>query len=429
MKRPTFVVVLVGGALTASLAVWGGFEWRKAAPQLAPLGFPTTTVKRGTVKVSVTARGELQGGRSEMLSAPMTGARELTITYLRQAGELVNAGEKVVEFDTTEQEFALQEAEADLAEAGQQVVQAQAETQAKEEETRAQLLQAKADVRLAELETRKNPLVAAIVSRQNTLALEAARDRLRQLERDLANRAATSQAAVMIQEAARNKAKVKAETARKNIESMKLKAKSAGYVNIQQNTSGNFMFWGMQLPVYKVGDTARAGMAVAQIPDLENWEVTARIGELDRGHLAEGQPAEVSIVALPGKKFIARVKNIGGTTGPPWDRNFECKLTIEKPAPELRPGMSARIVVTTQVVENALWVPSQALFESDGRTFVYLQSGVSFSPADVKLVRRSESQVVISGLAEGQVVAMASPEETSRKKGSGGGALNAIPKS
>jgi len=81
------------------------------------------------------------------------------------------------------------------------------------------------------------------------------------------------------------------------------------------------------------------------------------------------------------------------------------------------------------VVDNALWVPSQALFESDGRTFVYLQSGLSFSPADVKLVRRSESQVVISGLAEGQVVAMASPEETSRKRGGGGGALNALPKS
>jgi hypothetical protein len=74
-------------------------------------------------------------------------------------------------------------------------------------------------------------------------------------------------------------------------------------------------------------------------------------------------------------------------------------------------------------------VPSQALFESDGRTFVYLQSGASFSQSDVKLVRRSESQVVIDGLREGQVVAMASPEESSRKKGGGSGALKALPKS
>jgi multidrug efflux pump subunit AcrA (membrane-fusion protein) len=428
MKRSA-LVFLVAGALTASLAVWGGLEWRKSGARPAAMTLPCTTVKRGEVRVAVTARGELQGGNSEMLGAPMIGARELVITYLRQPGELVDAGDVVAEFDTTEQEFALQEAEADLAEAEQQVLQAQAETQAKEEETRAQHRQAEADVRLAELEARKNPLVAAIVARQNTLGVEAARDRLRQLEHDLANRKATSQAAVMIQEAARSKAKLKAATARRNIDSMKLKAKSAGYVNIQQNTSGNFMFWGMQLPVFQVGDIARPGMAVAQIPDLKNWEVSARIAELDRGHLAAGQPAEVVIVALPGKRFTAQVKNIGGTSGPPWDRNFECRLTVQDPSPELRPGMSARIVITTQVLPNVLWVPSQALFESDGRAFVYLRSGASFTPADVKLVRRSESQVVLTGLKEGQVVAMANPAETSQKKDAGGGALKALPKS
>lgn len=427
--RTRTLAALAGVVLTAALAVWGAFEWRKSPPRPAASALPVTLVKRGDVTVTVTARGQLQGGNSEMLNAPMTGARELIITSLRQPGEMVQAGDVVVAFDTTEQEFALQEAEADLAEAGQQVVQAQAETQAKEEETRALLLKAKADLQVAELEARKNPLLASIVARQNDLAVDSARTALRQLESDLANRKATSQAAVMIQEAARNKAKVKADTARRNIDAMTLKAKSAGYVNIQQNTSGNFMYWGMQLPAFKVGDTARAGMAVAQIPDLSNWEVMARIAELDRGHLAEGQPAEIRVVALPGRKFAGKVKNIGGTSGPSWDRNFECKLSLEQPSAELRPGMSATIVVTTQVVRDALWVPSQALFESDGRTFVYLQSGGSFSPADVKLVRRSESQVVVTGLREGQVVAMASPEESGGKKSGGGGALKALPKS
>ena len=51
---------------------------------------------------------------------------------------------------------------------------------------------------------------------------------------------------------------------------------------------GNFR-WGSYLPALQIGDTVRAGMAVAQIPDLKNWEATARIGELDRGHLAVGQ--------------------------------------------------------------------------------------------------------------------------------------------
>jgi hypothetical protein len=85
-------------------------------------------------------------------------------------------------------------------------------------------------------------------------------------------------------------------------------------------------------------------------------------------------------------------------------------------------------VITTEVVKDALWVPSQALYESDGRSFVYLQTPNGFIPQDVKLVRRSESQVVLSGLSVGQVVAMASPEQQSRKKGAGG-AMQAIGKS
>ena len=104
----------------------------------------------------------------------------------------------------------------------------------------------------------------------------------RQLEQDLGNRQITTQAGVAIQQASLNKARTAADLAPKNIESMTLKAKSSGYVNIQQNTFQNMMFWGMTLPIFQVGDTVRPGMAVAQIPDMKNWDVTARIGELAR---------------------------------------------------------------------------------------------------------------------------------------------------
>jgi len=112
------------------------------------------------------------------------------------------------------------------------------------------------------------------------------------------------------------------------------------------------MFQGMRLPQLQVGDTIRAGMAVAQIPDLHNWEMTARIGELDRGHLVIGQPAELSIIAAPGKKLVGHVKDLGSVAGPPWDRHFDCKIAIDQPIPELRPGMSAVIVITTEALKN-----------------------------------------------------------------------------
>jgi HlyD family secretion protein len=410
------VIGVVAAALALALLAWGGSRLMKAvSPASASASrLPVTQVKRGDVTITVSAKGELSGGHTEMLAAPMTGGGDMAITFLREPGETVAAGDVVVKFDTTEQEFKLKEAEADLAEAEQQVIQTQADNQAKEEETRYALLQAKMDVRTAELEARRNPILADIVARENTLALEAAKDHLRQLEHDAANRQATSAAAVAIQEAARNKAKVKAETARQNIENMVLKAKAGGYVSVMQNTNGNFMYYGMQLPALQVGDTVNAGMTVAQIPDLHNWEVTASIGELDRGHLSVGQKVQVAIVALPGKAFNGTVKDIGGTVGAFWNRHFDCKIALEQVAPGMRPGMSSNIVISTGTLPNSLWVPSQALFESDGRTFVYLETPSGFTPRDVKLVRRSESQVVLIGVREGQVVAMANPSEVNQ---------------
>jgi multidrug efflux pump subunit AcrA (membrane-fusion protein) len=264
-----------------------------------------------------------------------------------------------------------------------------------------------------------------MTARQNELAVSAALDKLHQLQKDLSDRIAAARAGIAIQAAAKAKALVASQTAKRNIEAMTLKAKTSGYVARQNNTSGDFN-WGSYLPALQVGDNVRAGMGVAQIPDLHNWEAVARIGELDRGHLAVGQPAELTVIALPGKKFQGKIKNIGGTTGPPWDRHFDTKLTIENPSADLRPGMSVRLAITTEVMKSVLWLPAQALFEVDNRKFVYLRSSGTYARKDVKLVRRSESSVVIEGLSQGQLVALANPEQSENKQKSSGGAMQAI---
>ncbi|MFN0166391.1 MAG: efflux RND transporter periplasmic adaptor subunit [Bryobacteraceae bacterium] len=410
------IVIVPALILVAALLGWAGVNLFRAASAPVPDSIPTARVRRGDVEFTVTAKGEMQGGNSQMLTAPMVGGAELIITKLRRPGELVQKNEVVVEFDTTEQIYKLREAEADLAEAEQKVLQAKAEGEARQEEDRFALIKAKADLTLAELDARRNPLLAAITARQNELAVEAARTQLEQLQKDLGAKKDSSLASIRIQEAALNKAKVLAAVAQKNIDSMTLKAASCGYVSVQQNVSGNFFFMGMQFPLYQVGDIVRPGMAVAQIPDLDNWEVQARIGELDRGHLAEGQAAEVKVVALPGKAYKARVRNMGGTYGPPWDRRFECKLGLEDPTRELRPGMTVGLTVKTGVLSNVLWVPAQALFESDSRTFVYVRHGSGFSPLDVKLVRRGESKVVVTGVGEGLEVALAAPDQQKQEQ-------------
>ena len=422
------LLVPVFGIVVVMALVWAALQFAQVSARDTRSEIPTTQVKKGRVTITVAARGELQGGNSEQLSAPMAGGGDLPITFLREPGEPVKADDVIAQFDTTQQEFNLREAEADLAEAEQQVIKAEADAEASLEEAQHQVVSTAADVKVAELEVRKNAALAGILARQNEITLEAARNRANQARQDLSNRTATARAGIAIQKAAVDKAKVVAQNARTIIDSMVLKAKSDGYVHVQENSNQNMIFWGQQLPLFRTGDVARAGQAVAQIPDMKNWEVSADIPELDRGHLKQGQAVMVRVAAVPGKAFKGKVKNIGATIGSPWERRFECRITIEDTAAELRPGMTSNILITADSLDDVLWIPSQALFESDGRYFVYRRTAEGFVPFDVQLSRRSESRAVITGIREGEFVALSNPNQRATPAKQENGAMKALAK-
>ena len=97
--------------------------------------------------------------------------------------------------------------------------------------------------------------------------------------------------------------------------------------------------FGSYQPALQVGDTVEAGVGVAQIPDMKNWEVDG--ADRRAGPRAPGgrdRRRKMKVVALPGRQFTAQIKNIGGTTGPPWDRRFECKLGVERSGAGDAPG-------------------------------------------------------------------------------------------
>src|SRR5439155_14309816 len=318
LKMRVFISLAAVAILMALL--WGGVRVVQLLARDKPVEIPTTVVKKGRVTIVVSARGELQGRNSEVLTAPLAGGGDLAITYRREPGELVKKDDVIAQFDTTQQEFNLREAEADLAEAEQQVKKAEADAEATLEEARYQTLSAASEVKQAEFEVRKNPVLAGVIARQNEIALEAARNRQKQAEQDFDNKKTTASAGIAIQRAAVEKAKAAAANARRTIASMVLKAKTAGYVNIQSNSNQNMLYYGQQLPQFQVGDAARAGQAVAQIPDMSNWEVIARIPEADRGHLASGQKVSIRAAAVPGRDFHGHVKNVGASTGCAWER-------------------------------------------------------------------------------------------------------------
>ena len=87
MTRKYFGVLLASAIL--ALAGWGGSHvYTELRPQ-AGSTVPVTRVKRGDVTIHVSAQGAVQGGKSRVLVAPMTGSREIVLTMLRRPGEMV----------------------------------------------------------------------------------------------------------------------------------------------------------------------------------------------------------------------------------------------------------------------------------------------------------------------------------------------------
>src|SRR5689334_10024461 len=170
MKLRSLLILLIVLGIIGGLA-YATVRLVRATTAETALELPTTKVKRGKVVLTVNARGELQGGNSEMLTAPMTGGGDMAITYLREPGEVVEPGDTVVQFDITEQDYRLKEAEADYAEAQQQVIKAEADAEAVAEESQYAMLAAQSESKIAEIETRRNQFLAEITARQNTLAL------------------------------------------------------------------------------------------------------------------------------------------------------------------------------------------------------------------------------------------------------------------
>lgn len=83
----------------------------------------------------------------------------------------------------------------------------------------------------------------------------------------------------------------------------------------------------------------------------------------------------------------------------------------------LRPGLLADVEIIVEKIPNALHIPTQAVFEKEGKPVVYVKNGARFEPRFVKLAKRSESTMVIaSGLKPGELIALSNPETTKKDK-------------
>ncbi len=301
--RVTILLVLVGAGYAA-------FRVYQQLPQKQDT-LATTKVKQGDVVVRSFARGELRAVRSATLTAPNLFGT-VQVTRLATLGALAREKDLVVEFDDAEVLSRLEEKQLELDQIDEQVKKAQADLAIRDNQDQVELLRARYAVRRAELEVKRNELISAIDAKKNQLTLEESKRRLSQLESDIKSRREQAQAELAVLREKINKATLELGRERQRLAQVKLVAPMSGLVAVKQNRASGMMF-GMALPDIREGDQVQPGMPVADILDLSEMEVVAKVGEIDRANLVEGQEVVMRLDALSDKQFSGKIKSLSGT--------------------------------------------------------------------------------------------------------------------
>ena len=271
----------------------------------------TVAVRRGDVTVKSYARGELRAVRSATLNAPNLFGT-VQVTRMAPLGAFAKEKDLVVEFDDSEVLSRIEDKQLELDQIDQQVAKAEADLAIRSSQDQVELLSARYAVRRAELEVQRNELLAAIDQQKNKLNLEEAKRRLLQLESDIKSRKEQALAELAVMQERKNKGNLEMTRERARLQQVKLLAPISGLVAIRQNRTG-FFFPGMQIPDVREGDQVQPGIPVADVLDLSEMEIIAKVGEIDRANLTEGQEAELTLDALPDQKLKARIKSLSGT--------------------------------------------------------------------------------------------------------------------
>jgi HlyD family secretion protein len=118
-----------------------------------------------------------------------------------------------------------------------------------------------------------------------------------------------------------------------------------------------------------VGTMNNPGTVLLTVADMSVIEAEVEVDETDIPSVQIGQPAKVTIDAMPGRTFQARVTEIGNSpiqaTGPMTTTsaqatNFKVVLTFDGEIAEVRPGFTCTAEITTATRDGALAVPIQA---------------------------------------------------------------------
>ncbi len=149
---------------------------------------------------------------------------------------------------------------------------------------------------------------------------------------------------------------------------------------------------------------------IAQLPDLTRMLVKTYVNEIDISKVKVGQKVEIGVDAFPGKELkgqVTAVANIGEELRNSSANVFEVTINVEGSDESLRPAMTTKNVIITEVLDNQVFIPLECLYVQDSTQYVYVKG----SKRVVETGKSNDNSIVITkGIEAGDELYLLPPE-------------------
>ena len=414
--------VVAGLVVVASVAA-AGWIGMLQFEESAASNLPIAPVREGEFLSVIPTRGQIQSERSYPVYAPPL-VQDLRVSWMAPTGDMIQAGQPMIRFDSSTAERGLIEKHSALEQAQANLDTDIVEAQAAAEHDERDVVDARFNVELAELGTAGNEFVGQIEIAQSEIDLRVAQQKLRQLEAEIEQRVVSRESRAASLGRQLEQAEVEVQIIESQIGGMEILAPQTGYAIYSSSSSFSamassgiiFMLTGQGgQGSLRVGSEVSAGMNLATIPDLTSLLIDVTVEEIDRGRMKEGDEVIVRVDALPGisiETTLTGISPLAERSSNSRGRSFHAYASLDEDAgTRLRPGMNGSMDIVIERIPNTLIIPSRSLFTRNGKPTVYVVESEGFRPTEVEVLAQNLDEIAVSGISSDARVTLVDPFE------------------
>lgn len=160
------------------------------------------------------------------------------------------------------------------------------------------------------------------------------------------------------------------------------------------------------------GEEVRENQTIIRLPDSSRLLVQAKINESRVEQVKTGMKCRITIDAIRDVELEGSVQSVSDYPWPAFDRyrahikEYGTKIIINDAPKGLRTGMTAKVTILSELIEDALQIPLPAVFRKKGQAYCLVAGEEEeLELREIELGPNNMSHAVVrSGLQEGESV-------------------------